>query len=195
MSSSAFLTFYRALTLTLLLFAAPASLNGGTADSAAAHKADTGASPYSHSPRKATILSAVLPGAGQFYNHKYWKIPVIYAAAGTSIFFISYNQKIYESYRRAYTYRIDGDTNTTDFEYAGLTDETVRSERQRFLRYRDISILALIATYALNIIDANVDAHLFAFDVDDDLSFRWQPSYSPTLRRPAVGFTLTYNLH
>src|SRR5688500_2273799 len=117
MKSSASLTFYRILLSRRPFLATTATVKTGMAESPAAQKKDSLNAAYSHTPKKASILSAVLPGAGQFYNQKYWKIPIVYAAAGTSIFFISYNQKIYEDYRKAYRYRIDGDTNTKDLEY------------------------------------------------------------------------------
>ncbi len=123
-------------------------------------------------------MSALVPGSGKIYNRKWWKVPIIYAGFGISIYAIQHNNKIYEEYRTAYLARIDGDNNTTDTKYPGLADETVKAERDRFARYRDISWLCLIGIYALNVIDANVDAHLFAFDVDESLSLQWQPNIS-----------------
>lgn len=202
MNSSASLIFYKKVFILLAALFAAGTSSGqyysrtwNVSSAQGLQAMDSLIPKKTHSPRKATILSAVLPGAGQAYNRKYWKIPVVYAAAGTSIFFIIRNNSIYKDYRTAYTYRIDNDTLTNDLKYKNLANETVRSERERFLRYRDISILCLIGVYALNIIDANVDAHLFYFDVGEDLSLSWQPAFRPFSYKPGLNFGLTYKLH
>ena len=122
------------------------------------------------SPRKASLLSAVIPGAGQIYNKKYWKVPIVFAAVGTSIYYIDYNIKEYNLYKTALIARQDDDPNTVDLKYSGLSDDLVSRRAEYYRRMRDISFIALAATYILNILDASVDAHLKDFDVSDDLT-------------------------
>lgn len=129
-----------------------------------------------HSPRKAAILSAVLPGAGQVYNKKYWKLPIIYAGAAGLVYSFQFNQSHYLKYRNAYKYRIDGDASTVD-NYVGIySDDNLNTLQKYYHRYRDLTVIGFAALYALNVIDASVDAHLFTFDVSDDLSLRVQPT-------------------
>ncbi|MCF8331016.1 MAG: hypothetical protein K9H84_01045 [Bacteroidales bacterium] len=126
-----------------------------------------------HSPKKAARLSAILPGLGQAYNKKYWKIPVIYAALGTSTYFIINNNREYKKYRNAYIARTDNDSTTvTSLRY---TTENIRLRREYYHRNLEMSVIITAGLYILNIVDAAVDAHLFYFDVSDDLSVRLQP--------------------
>lgn len=122
------------------------------------------------SPSKAAFYSAILPGLGQAYNKKYWKIPLVYAAIGTGIYFYVDNNKKYNQYRTAYKRRLAG----LDDEFAGIvTDQDALVEAQEFYqRNRDLSLLLTVVAYVLNIVDANVDAHLLQFNVSDDLSLR-----------------------
>jgi hypothetical protein len=127
-----------------------------------------------HSSSKAILLSAVLPGAGQFYNKKYWKMPIIYAGMGALIYAIDFNNKNYHTYKDAYIARTDADASTTD-DYPRYTDENLRSLFEYYRRNRDLSYILLGAVYVLNILDAYVDAELFYFDVSDDLSMNTTP--------------------
>jgi hypothetical protein len=129
-----------------------------------------------HSPKKAALLSAVIPGAGQIYNRKWWKVPVIYVGAGALAYSFQFNQSRYVNYRNAYKYRIDGDASTLD-NYIGIySDDNLNTLQKYYHRYRDLTVIGFAALYALNIIDASVDAHLFNFDVSDDLSLNIQPT-------------------
>lgn len=131
-----------------------------------------------HSPRKATIMSAVLPGLGQAYNRKYWKIPILYAGLGTCVFFIRDNNQNFQLYKDAYIAELDDDPttiNTTPYNSSQLNEL-----QETYRRWRDISYMSLAAVYVLNLIDANVDAHLFYFDVDEDLSFQVLPYALPS---------------
>lgn len=129
-----------------------------------------------HSPRKAGLMSAAIPGLGQIYNKKYWKVPVIYAGFAALAYSFQFNQSRYTKYRDAYKSRIDGDSSTSD-EYIGLySDENLSSLYQFYHRYRDLTVIAGAALYLLNIVDASVDAHLFTFNVDDNLSIRVHPT-------------------
>jgi len=134
-----------------------------------------------HSPKTATILSACVPGLGQIYNKKYWKPPVIYAGIAAFAYFAIDNNNEYLMYKHAYKYRTDADTATIDKFVNILTTEALLSEKDRWRKYRDICIIGVSALYILNIIDANVDANLFNYDISDDLTLRIEPilnSYS-----------------
>ncbi|WP_046757409.1 DUF5683 domain-containing protein [Kordia jejudonensis] len=122
------------------------------------------------SPSRAAFYSAILPGLGQAYNKKYWKIPIVYAAMGTGIYFYISNNKQYNRYRTAYKQRLAGVKD----EFSLLVpDENALIDAQEFYqRNRDLSLLLTVVAYVLNIVDANVDAHLLQFNVSDDLSFR-----------------------
>jgi hypothetical protein len=122
------------------------------------------------SPSKAAFYSAILPGLGQAYNKKYWKIPIVYAAMGTGIYFYISNNKQYNRYRTAYKERLAG---VKDEFFAVVPDANALIDAQEFYqRNRDLSLLLTIVAYVLNIVDANVDAHLLQFNVNDDLSVR-----------------------
>lgn len=120
------------------------------------------------SPAKAAFLSAVLPGLGQAYLKKYWKIPIVYAAIGTGVYLYIDNNKEYIRYRDAYKRRLAG---FDDDEFSGrVTLEGLERGQKFYRRNKEISLLVTIGLYALNIIDANVDAHLLQYNVDEDLS-------------------------
>ena len=148
------------------------------------------------SPARAAFYSAVVPGLGQAYNGKFWKIPIVYAALGTGIYFYFNNDKQYDRYRDAYKSRLAG--KTTD-EFSDVNGNPIVSTRgliegQRFYqRNKEISILVTIGFYALNIIDANVDAHLQQFNVSEDLSFKPAVDYNRFNGRTGYGISLNYN--
>lgn len=133
-----------------------------------------------HSVRKATLLSTFLPGAGQVYNHKVWKVPIIYAAFGTMAYLIQFNNKRYHQYNDALIARLDSDPATVDNSYQGkYSDENLRTLTDYYHRNRDFSVVITVLVYALNIIDAHVDAHLYSFDISDDLSLQMKPVMQP----------------
>ncbi|WP_104734232.1 DUF5683 domain-containing protein [Hanstruepera ponticola] len=122
------------------------------------------------SPARAAFYSAVLPGLGQAYNKKYWKIPIVYAGLGIGMYFYLDNDKEYNRYRDAYKRRLAG---FEDDEFFGtVTDDGLREAQKTLRRNKEISLLVTIGIYALNIIDANVDAHLLQYNVDENLSFK-----------------------
>jgi hypothetical protein len=123
-------------------------------------------------PRKATILSAVLPGAGQVYNGKAWKVPILYAGFMTDIYFIGYNNKRYQTFREALFAFDDGDTS----QFPSLNRDALVRNVDYWRQNRDLTILLLAAIYALNLIDANVDAHLSGFDISDDIAMKIEPN-------------------
>lgn len=121
-------------------------------------------------PAKAAFLSAVVPGLGQAYTGKYWKIPIIYAALGTSVYFYIDRNQEYQRYRDAYKRRLAG---YTDDEFQGLlNNETLIDAQKYFQRQKEIFLLVTVGIYVLNIIDANVSAHLQQFNVSKDLTFK-----------------------
>jgi hypothetical protein len=122
-------------------------------------------------PRKATILSAVLPGAGQVYNNKAWKVPILYAGFMTDIYFINFNNKRYQTFRSALFAFDDGDQS----QFPSLNREALVRNVDYWRQNRDLTILLLVAIYALNLVDANVDAHLSGFDISDDISMKIEP--------------------
>jgi hypothetical protein len=138
-----------------------------------------------HSPKKAASFSAMLPGLGQAYNKKYWKIPVIYVGFGALAYSINFNQQRFVKYRNAYVSRIDDDPTTVDDFVNIYSDENLNTLQRYYHRYRDLSVIGVAAVYLLNIIDASVDAHFFTFNISDDLSMQIRPSYINTAYRNA----------
>ncbi len=128
-----------------------------------------------HSPKKATIFSAILPGLGQAYNKKYWKIPIIYAGVGACTYFFISNNKEYKVLKSELQFRFLQDSLSLNPKYATYSNENLTSLKNYYQRNRELSLIVGILIYALNIIDASVDAHLFSFDVSDDLTLNIQP--------------------
>lgn len=126
-------------------------------------------------PAKAAFYSAVLPGLGQAYNKKYWKIPIVYAAIGTGLYFYLDNNKLYKQYRNAYKRRLAG---FTDDEFYGpgdtpfLSDEALIRAQRTLKRNKELSMLVTVGLYVLNIIEANVDAHLLQYNLDENLALK-----------------------
>jgi len=127
-----------------------------------------------HSPSKAVLYSAILPGAGQAYNKKYWKIPIIYAGIGALVYAIDFNQKNYSTFKDAFIIRTDGDSTTSD-DYPRYTDDNLKTLFEYYRRNRDLSYILAGTLYILNILDAYVDAELFYFDVSDKLTLHSSP--------------------
>jgi len=129
-------------------------------------------------PAKAAFYSAILPGLGQAYNKKYWKIPIVLGAIGTGIYFYTTNNKEYNRYRDAYKSRLAGfkndefyfDSNGTPLQEPRVTTEGLERGQEFYRRNKDLSLLITVGLYALNIIDANVDAHLMQYNIDENLS-------------------------
>ena len=144
------------------------------------------------SARKATIMSAVIPGLGQVYNRKYWKVPVIYAALGGLAYWGINNHIKYKYYSDNLAAIYDNDSNTNNT--SGYLPDQLITEKRYYKKYRDIAIMVGALVYLINIIDANVDAHLKTFDVSDDLSLQVKPygnlDYNNNLQ---TGLTLKLN--
>ena len=138
-------------------------------------------------PKRAGLYSAILPGAGQVYTEKYWKVPIIYAGLITSVYFINDNSIQYKKYQDAAIL-----SNKTEENQLGYTYSQLITLVDHYRRNREISILCFIGTYILNIVDASVSAHLFHYDVSDDLSLHIQPVYFS--KENATGLSLSFNL-
>jgi Family of unknown function (DUF5683) len=144
-------------------------------------------------PRKATIRSAIAPGWGQIYNKKYWKLPLVWGALGTTAGIYFYNVKYYRSLKQAYIYKTDTDQSNdilVDEEFRNLSAESIRSYRNSFRQSVDYSVLFFILFWGLNVVDATVDAHLKAFDVSDDLSLQIKPGYSQLSNTAGISLVL-----
>ena len=147
-----------------------------------------------HSPLTATVFSALIPGMGQVYNQKIWKVPVIFAGVASLYYVIDFNQRNYKRFGDAYKEfpndEFGGSRNTNELLYL----------RDGYRRNRDLSIISLAGFYILNIIDANVDAHFFDWDISDDLAFKIEPMFNqgfsaslPQFQQPYTGLTFKYN--
>lgn len=130
-----------------------------------------------HNPKIAVILSTVIPGAGQVYNRKYWKTPIIWAGLGACGYFIRSNHILYKDYKSALIQRADTSIKEPDKYLDIYSTDQLLTLQDQYRQNRDIFIIVTTLVYVLNIVDALVDAHLFTFDVSDDLSINWQPFY------------------
>ncbi len=134
-----------------------------------------------NNPKIATFRSAVLPGWGQAYNKKYWKIPIIYGALGTTAYIFTYNLKTYKILRQAVKLRSDSipsNDKEIDPRFRNLSTETIRSYRSSFRQNVDYSVLVFVLFWGLNVVDATVDAHLKSFDVSDNISLKVKPVFN-----------------
>lgn len=151
-----------------------------------------------HSPKKAAIRSAILPGWGQIYNKKYWKLPIVYGALGTCAGVFFYNLSNYRDTRFAYRVKYNMRVLHTDSSlYASIKDnlkplseESLRFYRNQFRRDIDYSALVFLLLWGLNVVDASVDAHLKGFDVGPDLSLKFKPGYSEMARTSGLSVVL-----
>lgn len=144
-------------------------------------------------PRTATFRSAIVPGLGQIYNKKYWKLPLVYGALGTTAGIYFYNVKNYRLLKQAYIYLTDNDSTNNglvDPTFRNLSVNSIRSYRNSFRQNVDYSVLFFIFFWGLNIVDATVDAHLKLFDVNDNLSLQLKPGYSPLSNTTGISLVL-----
>jgi hypothetical protein len=163
-----------------------------------------------HSPKKAAIRSALIPGWGQFYNKKYWKIPIVYGALGISGGVFIFNLQSYRDFRFAYKARIEASTPYTDPAtgiihpgdstnykklkqiYTILDVNAIRNYRDEYRRDIDYSALIFILLWGLNVVDATVDAHLKAFDVSPDLSLNFKFGHSQMAGTNGISLVLAF---
>jgi hypothetical protein len=150
-----------------------------------------------HSPIKAQLYSAVLPGLGQIYNHKYWKVPIIYGIGGTVIFMYLYNKSLYDDLNDAYIEVYYMDPQPTSYEFRGQVinydiANTLRNGRDKFRKNQDFCIVGIAAVYFLNIIDAMIDAYFLKYDVSDAISLDISPvAISNDLYASSMGIRLS----
>lgn len=154
-------------------------------------------------PTKAVIYSAIFPGAGQFYNRKYWKLPIIYGGALGLVYAITWNGRVYNDYQFMYKDLMSGGNGWKDMVPNGgagrsreAWGDNFKRQRDFFRRNRDLAIICTIGVYALCMIDAYVDAHLYDFDVSPDLSLHVMPTlWGPnTLSGDKISFGLQCNI-
>ncbi len=130
-----------------------------------------------HSATKASIMSACLPGLGQIYNHKIWKVPIIYAGFGVMAYLIVFNTNLYLDYKCAYIESVNGNHNGN---YAYLENyysaTQLASAREYYRRNLELTCLVSVLWYALQILDATVDAHLYSFNINKTLSMKVEPT-------------------
>ena len=137
-------------------------------------------------PEKATWLALIIPGGGQIYNRKYWKLPIVYGGFVGCLYAYNWNGQMYKDYRQAYLDIMDSDPNTDsfkDFFRPGYNFEAnkeylksvFKKRKDRYRRWRDLSIFATIGVYAISVIDAYVDAQLASFDISDDINLTIEP--------------------
>ena len=177
----------------------PAENTVGVKDSSVSKKSkvDT-AKQKIYDPKVAARRSAIIPGWGQIYNKKYWKLPIVYGGLGVSGYIFVNNIKIYKEYKFAYSARVkaaavppdSSDYNQLDPIYKVLSPNSIRSARDEFRRYVDYSALVFLLLWGLNVVDAAVDAHLKNFDVSPDLSLQVRPGYSDMARTNGVSLVL-----
>ena len=146
-------------------------------------------------PAKAAFYSAVLPGLGQIYNKRYWKVPIVYLGIGTSIYFYKLNNDDYNRFRNAYKRRLAG---YTDDEFWGngttplVSSDRLEDAQKTAKRNKDLRIAVAVAFYLLNIIDANVDAHLRQFNVNNDLTLEPVFELNPIDTKANYSISLKY---
>lgn len=164
-----------------------------------------------HSPRKAAIRSAIIPGWGQAYNKKYWKIPIVYTALGITGYIFIDNIKTYKDLKFSYAakykaslpapdpnssypgpYRDSADYFKIPTRYVPIGIESLRQGRDQFRRYIDYSVVFFVIFWGLNVVDAVVDAHLKAFDISPDLSFKIKPAYNPIANTGGISIVFNF---
>jgi hypothetical protein len=152
-----------------------------------------------HSPKKAVIFSAVIPGAGQLYNHiampkgkkkAFWKVPLIYGALGTTGYFLIKNQSLKNSLKTEYSNRKNG--GVLDDKWSAYDETGVLTLYNQRLDWRDLSILGVGAVYLIQVIDAGIEAHFVHFDISQDLSLAIEPAY---FGQNTVGLKFNFNFH
>ena len=161
------------------------------------------ASAWEPEPRMAVWLSLLVPGGGQIYNRKYWKLPIVYGGYVGCIYALTWNQSTYTDYQNAYVDIMDNDPNTKSYEDflpphyeidTSMEDwlkDVFKQRKNKYRRYRDLSIFAFAGMYIFAAIDAYVDAELSHFDISSDLSLRLEPNFMiDHVGAPTAGFSL-----
>jgi hypothetical protein len=159
-----------------------------------------------HDPKKATLYSAILPGAGQVYNKKYWKVPIVWTAIGIPTYTYFYNKSWYQKCQYALAVTIGIQNGSTNQDSLNAVDPkllplvqsnqqtSIINYRDYFRKNQDYSVLFVLLFWGLNIVDATVDAHLKDFNVNNDLSFRIRPYYMPG-PNPMASLSFEFDIH
>ncbi|MBH1959309.1 MAG: hypothetical protein I8H68_04295 [Flavobacteriia bacterium] len=146
-----------------------------------------------YNPTKAGLYSAVLPGLGQYYNKKYWKIPIVWGGIGTGVGVVLWNQKQYNRYRDAFIAQLNGQPHEFS-DIPGISAEALGRTQDRAKRQRDYAIAITGLVYILNIVDAVVDAHLYEGRKDPDLALKPTVIYDEFGKQNSkAGLSLSYN--
>jgi len=145
-------------------------------------------------PATAAFYSAILPGLGQAYNKKYWKIPIIYAALGSGIYFYSDNNTNYKRARNAYKLSIDGKPHEFDGTNGNilLSDDALVRAQKSYKKDRDLSLLVTVGLYLLQVVEASTNAHLLQHNVDDALSVNPQLIKDTATNKTIVGASINF---
>ena len=199
-------TFY---TLIFLFFISTTYAQEPVVEKSMAVKTDSLTKPQPDTSKKARVFnpkvaarrSALIPGWGQVYNKKYWKVPIVYTALGITGYIFFDNIKTYKEYKFAYAARIKAQSgipsDSADYKklkdiYKVLSPGSIRTARDEFRRYVDYSALIFLLFWGLNVVDATVDAHLKGFDVSPDLSLHLKAGYSDFAKTNGVSLVLTF---
>ena len=168
-------------------------------------------STWTPNPQRALWLALVIPGAGQIYNRKYWKLPIIYGGFMGCIYALTWNNMMYKDYSQAYLDIVDNDPNTASYNkflHLGRTiddsnrdryEELFKNRKDKYRRWRDMSFFVMLGVYALSVIDAYVDAELSVFDISKDLSLKVEPTVIPNrmggnpLQAQSIGVNCSLN--
>jgi hypothetical protein len=153
-----------------------------------------------HSPRKAAIRSAIIPGWGQIYNRKYWKVPIVWGALGVTGYIFFNNLHTYEDLKFSYAAKYEASVypyDSTNYkqikpQYKPIDQEALKAGRNQYRQYIDYAAVFFIIFWGLNVVDAAVDAHLKAFDISPDLSLRIRPHYNPLVKAGGVSFVFNF---
>jgi len=155
-----------------------------------------------HSPKKAALMSTILPGTGQVYNHihsekgkhkVFWKVPLIYAGLGATLFFAAENHVIQRNLKKEYLLRVNNNTGSTTYfpEFSIYDNQGILTLQQQHSRNRDLMLFAFIAVYGLNVLDAFVEAHFVEFDVSEDLTLSIRPNMQ-NINTPGIQLALKF---
>ncbi len=156
-------------------------------------------------PYKATWLAVVIPGAGQIYNRKYWKLPIVYGGIMGCLYAYNWNNQMYGDYRQAFLDIMDADPNTKSYEsffpsgYDFQSNEEYlknlfKKRKDRYRRWRDLSVFACIGVYLVSIVDAYVDAHLSSFDISDEINLSIKPEMVPGINSDGGHYGFNCNI-
>lgn len=140
-------------------------------------------------PARAAFYSAVVPGLGQIYNKRYWKIPIVYGALASSLYYYRLNGKLYKRYRSAFKLRKAGKPDP----YAGFSDASLENAQIGARKNRDTSLLMFVGLYALQVLEASIDAHLLQFNMSDKVTFNPRLMNNQFTEQNYVGLSLNYN--